>query len=97
MKWINVKNRLPKKSGDYLIFYTSMPDDPVMDIVWYSILYGWDRDKLWEEMIIYWMPLPDPPEEEVDCEQTFAPDSHNCAPCKHYGECVTREYFDHLD
>lgn len=57
--WISVKDELPKKKGDYLIYNT----DGLVWIYWYND--GWyDSDCCISDNVTHWMPLPEPPEEE---------------------------------
>ena len=57
--WINVKDRLPEKTGDYLIFNT----DGAVWIYWYDEEYKeWYDDNGYQtESVTHWMPLPESP------------------------------------
>lgn len=57
--WIDVKNELPEKDGDYLIFNT----DGAVWIYWYDEEYKeWYDDNGYQtESVTHWMPLPEPP------------------------------------
>lgn len=56
--WIPVTERMPEKSGDYLVF-----DDCGNLYVneWHFPLRMWQYD---DSRITHWMPLPEPPEED---------------------------------
>ena len=58
-RWISVTERLPEKSGDYLVF-----DDCRNLYVneWHCLLKKWQYD---DSRITHWMPLPEPPKEET--------------------------------
>lgn len=64
--WIDVKNELPEKTGDYLIFNT----DGTVLLYWYDKEYKEWYDKEWydgsgyqTESVTHWMPLPESPKE----------------------------------
>lgn len=62
MSWISVKDRLPKKEGDYLVYaLLGMEDSGI------TIKYFYDS-KRWEgyggEWITHWRRLPKPPKEK---------------------------------
>lgn len=68
-QWISVKDRLPNKSGSYLV----VPAKGGIDILRYSSKYklfnaldfGTQKDAEFTQLkCTYWMPLPEPPEEE---------------------------------
>ena len=55
--WIPVTERLPESEGRYLaIFYEEM----IIDFGYYRPSVGWC-----EQGITHWMPLPEPPKEEI--------------------------------
>ena len=58
-EWIPVTERLPEKSGDYLVF------DACGNLYvneWHFLLRMWQFD---DSRITHWMPLPEPPKEEA--------------------------------
>lgn len=65
MEWISVKDRLPKKSGSYLVVIKGF--DPFStafrrDKGWHDQDKG--RDALfdpWSHLVTHWRPLPKPP------------------------------------
>jgi hypothetical protein len=66
--WISVKDRMPKKEGEYLAFGYSASDaarwivvmyDP-RDECWYELSSDWD----WTDDVTHWQELPEPPKEE---------------------------------
>ena len=60
--WINVKNRLPEEDGNYLAV---MDGDLCGQEEPFTSMCGIEKGK-WDEpnMVLYWMPLPEPPKEE---------------------------------
>lgn len=79
-KWIPMTERLPKKSGTYLVTMRVKPfciaknfDKPRYNITTYAYYFKrenqWTPDDEWEDdEIVAWMPLPEPykPESEVE-------------------------------
>lgn len=68
-EWISVKDRLPEKTGLYLIYEQKY--NPMMETCFYSNCSGWqygfsDSDA---ELITHWMPLPEPPEIEDEDDE----------------------------
>lgn len=65
-KWISVKDRLPEEEGTYLVVHQS----PIRDVTlaWFSgNENGWlaiDESFYEDEIITYYMPLPEPPKGE---------------------------------
>jgi hypothetical protein len=58
--WISVKDRLPDKKGDYLIFNT----DGIVWPYWYEPVNQWfDSLGFRTGSVTHWMPLPEPPRE----------------------------------
>jgi hypothetical protein len=66
--WVSVKDRMPKKEGEYLAFGYSASDaarwivvmyDP-RDECWYELSSDWD----WTDDVTHWQELPEPPKEE---------------------------------
>ena len=58
--WISVKDRLPEKNGDYLIYNT----DGIVWPYWYDKEYKewYDSSGYLTESVTHWMPMPEPPE-----------------------------------
>lgn len=63
VEWIPVKERMPEKSGDYLVF-----DDCGNLYVneWHCPLKKW---QYYDSRITHWMPLPEPPLPEPPKEE----------------------------
>lgn len=69
--WISVKERLPEKSGLYIVYAPSAdPASPRIHAVWYECdergegyKKGWSLCDPWAKAATHWMPLPDPPKE----------------------------------
>jgi len=66
VKWISVKDRLPEDGEPILIVVNDLKSEPVQADVCY-----YDGDEAWLDSgynfgsdVIYWMPLPEPPEQE---------------------------------
>ena len=75
-EWIPVTDKLPEKSGQYLVFYHGMLKHNFIDLMWYGKplmpnrcisrkkKYFYRSDSEWGDVIydevIAWMPLPDP-------------------------------------
>ncbi|MBX4189672.1 DUF551 domain-containing protein [Candidatus Parcubacteria bacterium] len=59
MKWISVKDRLPEKSGYYLITY-SFDNHRFYKAAWFNQNYKFATTA--NDIITHWMPLPEPPE-----------------------------------
>jgi hypothetical protein len=57
MEWISVKDRLPRKDGDYIVYTPSSNISKVRKCS-YTVLYGWGINE-----VTHWMPLPSPPKE----------------------------------
>lgn len=59
--WISVKDRLPEKNGDYLIYNT----DGIVWPYWYDKEYKewYDSSGYLTESVTHWMPLPEAPKE----------------------------------
>ena len=60
--WISVKDRLPDKKGDYLIYNT----DGIVWPYWYDGDGWYDTLGYLTQRVTHWMPLPEPPEVEDD-------------------------------
>ena len=56
--WHRVEDELPEKEGDYLVWTMLYGGHAYTD--YYTPKYGWDEYK-----VIAWMPLPEPPKEDV--------------------------------
>lgn len=84
--WISVKDRLPEKSGHYLVctsinywhggcWDTNSSDGTtegyagttmsVLDC-YFDNTHDWNR--VWNNRVTHWMPLPEPPKEDVDAK-----------------------------
>ena len=60
-KWISVEERLPKCGERVLI-----TDGAAVFEAYLSISHKWVRSGLlWQENVTHWMPLPEPPKEEL--------------------------------
>jgi hypothetical protein len=66
MKWISVKDELPKKDGDYLVCDTH--SDAMMVTCYEVNTMRWNDNgtkpliDFWEhDEVTHWMPLPNPP------------------------------------
>lgn len=60
MKWVSIKDRLPKKHEDVLAF---RPDD---GIIITRLSWMLDSEPIWADEVsnyTHWMPLPEPPKE----------------------------------
>lgn len=59
-RWIPVSERLPEGSGHYIVF------DDHGDIMSCEFLADYKGEPLWDDDdgVLYWMPLPEPPEVE---------------------------------
>lgn len=56
-EWISVKDRLPEKSGDYIVC-SAHDGHALPKVVYFDNSAGW-----YDSAITHWMPLPKPPEE----------------------------------
>ena len=68
-KWIPVSERLPKKSGNYIITQKVVRHDSqyhyLSDVGYFDIVTGWySKRGLNLKDVIAWMPLPEPYREE---------------------------------
>ena len=65
-EWISVKDRLPEKSGRYIVFGLGWNNEKKMS----TLLFGtktneWIATGAWKDWkVTHWMPLPEPPEVE---------------------------------
>lgn len=59
--WISVKDRLPEKKGDYLIYNT----DGTVWLYWYDKEYKewYDSSGYLTESVTHWMPMPEAPKD----------------------------------
>lgn len=78
-RWISVTERLPKESGEYLVYICIDDTEPFYGIVPFDadvpafgrweehydpVTYGWAGSDFVEiRDVTHWMPLPEPPEE----------------------------------
>lgn len=65
--WISVKDRLPKKNGDYIVYGEWGSGKKYMDIVDFAVHDGYFRT-VWNFDVTHWMPLPQEPESGDDAE-----------------------------
>lgn len=73
-KWVSVKDRLPEKDGEYLVYIdwrycqlASFTTNKPKEFTFINAGYGWydyDSDYGFYEVrrVTHWMPLPEPPE-----------------------------------
>ena len=59
-RWISVDERLPEKDGFYLVWG---PPAIYTETKWYD--QGTLAQYFWKRDITHWMPMPEPPKEEV--------------------------------
>lgn len=62
-RWISVEDRLPEESEDVLVFCRN--DNITWNTIAHRVRTLWWRSGVPIESITHWMPLPEPPEEEV--------------------------------
>lgn len=55
-EWIFVKERLPEKDGDYIVYFIWNDGEEDVGKCWYNTRNGFTFDH-----IVAWMPLPEPP------------------------------------
>lgn len=61
--WVSVKDKIPKRDGDYLVYGTwNRSGDAVIDVVFFNMLDGYFR-AAWNFHITHWMNLPNFPNE----------------------------------
>jgi hypothetical protein len=58
IEWIDVKDRLPEKENEYLVFGINVTTLNFIEGEWYSDVFNAIIDK---KLITHWMPLPEPP------------------------------------
>lgn len=60
-QWFSVKDRLPEKTGDYIIYNI----DGTLWLYWYDKEYNewYDSGGFETESVTYWMPLPKAPKD----------------------------------
>lgn len=61
-KWISVKDKMPEKSGNYLVYGYWGSGKAAIDTADFSVHQGYFS--LWDFTVKYWMPLPQKPESE---------------------------------
>lgn len=73
-RWISVKERLPKKEGEYLATLVGN----VVSVAFFSKINGWSATivppnfsfiKFVDLYVTHWMPLPEPPKEENNADK----------------------------
>ena len=69
--WIDVKERLPKKSDRYLVLFEETEKAyAVMDImIWNQDSWIKRIGNLYSEKVIYWMPMPSLPDKKINNEE----------------------------
>ena len=63
-KWIPVTERLPEKTGKYLVCgqWRGKPSESwVCELIAFGKIKGWDNEAR-NPAVTHWMPLPEPPE-----------------------------------
>lgn len=60
-EWVSVKDRLPEKSGNYLVYGYWGSGKAAIDTADFSVHQGYFS--LWDFTVKYWMPLPELPKE----------------------------------
>ena len=64
-RWIPVTERLPENGLHCLVArYDYVTDTPFVDLLWFDNSW-WDRVNSGDYSVTHWMPLPEPPKEEV--------------------------------
>ena len=65
MKWISVKDEMPKEKGNYICCFDT-GKEKIVDVFDYDPAI--DTQDYWgyafSDRVIYWMPLPEPPDED---------------------------------
>lgn len=71
-EWVSVKNKIPKRDGDYLVHGTwDRSGDAVIDVVDFNMLDGYFRTA-WNFNVTHWMNLPQAPKEnEYEIHNSF--------------------------
>lgn len=68
--WVSVKDRMPDKSGPYLVMLENVfVEHLVMNVHYWNAKDGYWRGSEAHSRIVgisHWMPLPEPPEEDAD-------------------------------
>lgn len=67
MKWISAEDRLPEKSGEYIIYLNTPVVRMTSTAFWsFDVWVGRDTKAMYDneiqEYLTHWMPLPDRPE-----------------------------------
>jgi len=62
MKWISVKDQMPKPNGEYLICCKDLNGFWILDLGFYNNNSWYFKDNCFD--VIAWMPLPSPPKDE---------------------------------
>ena len=69
-QWISVKDRLPEDEGDVLVYGVSPRGRKKTAIMNYLAFEAdrprWALDGIWT--VLYWMPIPEPPEGDIGNE-----------------------------
>lgn len=65
-KWIPVTERLPEQTSRCLVArWDYVTDKPFIDILWFEKGIWWNRLHVGNYAVTHWMPLPEPPKEEL--------------------------------
>lgn len=61
-EWISVKDKMPEKSGIYLVYGNWESGKTAIDTADFAVHQGYFS--LWDFTVTHWMPLPPKPESE---------------------------------
>lgn len=63
-EWISMKDRLPKKDGEYIV---SNGSKVVTTAIWFDNIWRYSKNHAKDIFLItHWMPLPEPPTKELN-------------------------------